>query len=378
MSYYGFRRYVPVAKRRAQSAREMTKLRSKGRVLTPVTIEGREIARNFWGKAWCQNLERYSDFANRLPRGRTYVRNGSVVDLQIECGQMRAMVSGSKIYEVRIDIARIASARWRAICTDCAHSIGSLVELLQGRLSKNVMERVCRAADGLFPAPPEITMSCTCPDWAGMCKHVAATLYGAGARFDSAPDLLFALRGVNRTELIAGASADLPATQRVAASERILVDDDVAALFGIEFAPAPAVPQISEKKRKPSPRQTSAHAAKAQTPCGKDSAAKGSSGRPKNGIDSNSAKPAQTTTTLVAPKRTSAGAKETRAVTNPRNGALAEKDLPTTPPQVLRSSAKLRKRNGKAELHPDGRGLAAKSVSTPTRKTRERLRDRPR
>ena len=203
MSYYGFRPYVPVAKRRALAAREVEKLKKKGRVITPVTIEGRTIARNFWGKAWCENLERYSDFENRLPRGRTYVRNGSVVDLQIERGQVRAMVSGSDIYEVKIDIATVASSRWKAICADCACSIGSLVELLQGKLSKNVMERVCREGDGLFPAPSEIKMSCTCPDWADMCKHVAATLYGAGARLDAAPDLLFASarrrsRGIDR------------------------------------------------------------------------------------------------------------------------------------------------------------------------------------
>jgi uncharacterized Zn finger protein len=144
MRFYGFRPYVPLAKRRAQAAREVEKLKKKGRVVTPEMIEGRVIARNFWGKAWCENLERYSDFENRLPRGRTYVRNGLVVDLQIERGRVRGMVSGSEIFEVKIDIATVASSRWKAICADCARSIGSLVELLQGKLSKNVMERVCR------------------------------------------------------------------------------------------------------------------------------------------------------------------------------------------------------------------------------------------
>jgi SWIM zinc finger len=138
--------------------------------------------------AWCDNLECYSDYASRLPRGRSYVRNGSVVDLRIERGQLHALVSGSAVYTVKIDIAVAKPSRWRAICGDCAGSVGSLVELLQGKLSKNVMERVCRAGDGLFPAPGEIKMSCSCPDWADMCKHVAATLYGAGARLDAAPD----------------------------------------------------------------------------------------------------------------------------------------------------------------------------------------------
>ena len=135
-----------------------------------------------------------------------------MIDLQIERGKVEALVSGSEIYKVKVDIAVAAPARWKAICRDCAGSVGSLVELLQGKLSKNVMERVCREADGLFPAPREIKMSCSCPDWADMCKHVAATLYGVGARLDSDPDLLFTLRGVDRAELVSTVGADLPLT----------------------------------------------------------------------------------------------------------------------------------------------------------------------
>jgi len=242
MSYYGFRPYVPVAKRRAIAARELEKLRKKGRKISPVVLEGRPIARTFWGKAWCENLERYSDFENRLPRGRTYVRNGSVVDLQIERGQVRAMVCGSELYTVRIDIDTIPKARWEAICRDCLGSVTSLVELLQGKISKNVMERVCREGDGLFPSPREIKMRCSCPDWADMCKHASAVLYGVGARFDAEPDFLFALRGVDRSELIAGAGKNLPIAQTQVAAERVIADNDVAELFGIELEPAPSQP----------------------------------------------------------------------------------------------------------------------------------------
>ena len=239
MSYYGFRPYVPVAERREKAAREMAKLAKKGRAISPIAIEGRKIASTFWGKSWCENLRgRYSDYANRLPRGRTYVRNGSVVDLQIERGQVRAMVSGSELYTVAIDIAVSAQLRWKAICSDCSGSVGSLVELLQGKLSKNVMERVCREADGLFPSPDEIAMRCSCPDWSVMCKHVSAALYGVGARLDAKPDLLFELRGVDRSQLIASAGRDLPLTRRAVAGDRVLADDDVAALFGIELDPS--------------------------------------------------------------------------------------------------------------------------------------------
>src|SRR5882757_2317627 len=238
-SWDDFHPYVSVAKRRAQAAREVEKLKKK-RAVAPVVIEGREIARSFWGKAWCDNLERYSDFASRLPRGRTYVRNGSVIDLQIERGRLRALVSGSEIYQVDISIAVTRPARWKAICGDCAGSVGSLIELLQGKLSTNVMERVCRESDGLFPAPGEIKLSCSCPDWADMCKHVAAVLYGVGARLDAAPELLFTLRGVDHAELVPAAGTDAPMARLGATSERVLADVDVAALFGLDMA-APSV-----------------------------------------------------------------------------------------------------------------------------------------
>jgi len=253
MGFWSFRPYVPVAKRREQAAQEVEKLKKKGRVIAPVLIEGRKIAHSVWGKAWCENLERYSDFESRLPRGRSYVRNGSIIDLQITRGRLSALVSGSEIYEVNIDIAVAAPARWKSICKDCAGSIGSLVELLQGKLSKNVMERVCREGDGLFPAPGEIRISCCCPDWADMCKHVAATLYGVAARLDAAPDLLFTLRGVDRTQLVATAGADFPMIQKQVASARLLSDDDVGALFGIDMTPSIVPSPAAAKKVEKAP-----------------------------------------------------------------------------------------------------------------------------
>ena len=248
MSFWSFQPYVTVAERRAKAAKEAAKLKKQGRALSPVVVKGRKIAKLFWGKAWCDNLERYSDFANRLPRGRSYVCNGLVIDLAIARGKVEALVSGSDTYKVKIDIAVAAPARWKAICGDCAGSIGSLVELLAGKLSSHVMQRVCRAEDGLFPAPKEIKMSCSCPDWAGMCKHVAAALYGVGARLDVEPELIFTLRGVERGDLVS-AGADLALVDMAAGSGRVLADDDLSALFGVEIeAPAEAV-----REAKPSP-----------------------------------------------------------------------------------------------------------------------------
>jgi uncharacterized Zn finger protein len=236
--HYGFKPYVSVGARRAQAARELAKFQKKGRRMSPVAIDGRKIARTFWGEAWCDNLERYSDYANRLPRGRTYVRNGSVVDLQVGPGRVTALVSGSTMYDVKVTVGPVPRARWSAICTDCSGAIDSLVELLQGRFSKAVMARLCEQKTGLFPSPKDIIFTCSCPDWASMCKHVAAVLYGIGARLDHQPELLFALRNVNQQDLIAKAGSDLSKKRKAPAGMKVLASDDLSEMFGIEMAPA--------------------------------------------------------------------------------------------------------------------------------------------
>lgn len=240
MSYFDWLPYVPVAVKRRQAERDLAKLRKRGQSIAPVTVEGRTIAKTFWGKSWCVNLERYSDYASRLPRGRSYIRNGSVLDLKIAKGEVAARVAGSSLYEIKIAIAPVKAARWKAICGDCAGGIDTLLELLQGRLAKGIMDRVCREGDGLFPSPEEIKLSCSCPDWADMCKHVAAALYGVGARLDKKPELLFVLRGVDETELLADAGRDLMQTRVAPSAAKLLGDSDVAALFGLELAESAA------------------------------------------------------------------------------------------------------------------------------------------
>jgi uncharacterized Zn finger protein len=242
MSYYEWHAYVPVAEKRRQAERKLAKLKKQGRSVAPVRIEGRTITKSFWGKSWCVNLERYSDYENRLPRGRTYVRNGSVIDLQIAKGEISAMVAGSELYQIKIAIAPVTRARWKSICRDCAGTVDSLVELLQGRLAKGVMDRVCREGDGLFPSPTEIKLSCSCPDWADMCKHVAAALYGVGARLDEKPQLLFVLRNVDENELLASAGQAPPLKTAASGTAKVLDECDVAALFGLEMAETPHTP----------------------------------------------------------------------------------------------------------------------------------------
>jgi len=252
--YYNWKPYVTVAKRREKAKRIAAKLNSAGHSLSPVTA-GRRIATTFWGQAWCQNLERYSDYSNRLPRGRTYLRNGSVIDLQIEPGKVTARVMGSSLYDIKLTIKAVPAKHWQQVAGDCARSIDSLVELLQGRFSTAVMERIARPGTGLFPTPTEIAFTCSCPDAATLCKHVAATLYGIGARLDLEPVLLFHLRGVDAKDLIAKAGESTPPTRKRVASDRILDASKLTDVFGIDLVPfeTPA-PQPTTPAKKLTPK----------------------------------------------------------------------------------------------------------------------------
>jgi len=248
--WHSWRPYIPVGARRRNAAREIARLKKKGGPVAPVVIAGRAIASSFWGKAWCDNLESYSDFENRLPRGRTYVRNGSVVDLQVRPGAVSALVSGSALYRTSVAIKPLPRDRWRAVVRQCAGRIDSLVELLRGRFSRAVMEVLIRPRTGLFPSPAEISFTCSCPDWAAMCKHVAAALYGVGARLDGEPVLFFRLRQVDETELLtaAGSGATLAGAN---GKRKRIAESKLADVFGIEIEDSATTPARANHGRRP-------------------------------------------------------------------------------------------------------------------------------
>lgn len=241
MGYYsswgGWAPYVTVAERKRKAAKKVEQLRKQGKTINPISLEGRTIVRTYWGKSWCENLESYSDFANRLPRGRTYVRNGSIIDLKIIAGSVEALVSGSEIYKVTMDIAALAKNRWQEIVKECSGKIDSLVELLKGKFSKSIMEIIARKERGLFPQPSEIKINCSCPDYAKVCKHVAAVFYGIGARLDINPELLFTLRQVDHNELIVADGALEELVKRDGEQLKpTFTGDELSDLFGIDVA----------------------------------------------------------------------------------------------------------------------------------------------
>ena len=208
-------------------------------------IPGNRIAKTFWGKAWCDNLLRYSDFENRMPRGRKYVRNACVVHLAVEPGLVRALVSGSDLYEIVVRILPVPDARWTALREACAGELGSLVDLLSGKPPERVMEIVSRPEEGLFPSRDEISLDCSCPDWAEMCKHAAAAMYGVGVRFDEDPEQLFRLRAVSADDLVGTVIGAAPAAEGDA-----LAADDLSALFGVEIEAEPPPADLGAAKKR--------------------------------------------------------------------------------------------------------------------------------
>jgi uncharacterized Zn finger protein len=351
---FGWRPYVSVAERRRKALKKMDALRKQGRVISPVNIDGRTIAKSFWGKAWCENLESYSDYENRLPRGRTYVRNGSVVDLQIAASQITALVSGSDIYKVKAEILPVGKPRWKSICKDCAGSIDSLVELLQGRLSKGVMERISQQQSGLFPSPKEIKLSCSCPDWAEMCKHVAAVLYGVGARLDQQPELLFRLRAVDEKELIASAGKSLPSAKKSPA--KVLGGEDISKLFGLDLADAtPRVQSALPAKSVPATKAT--RAKKTRVTKAKPVVAKP---KPSKKAVEATAKPAAPPRPVAKKKPVAAATKAKPARKSPRKRPALTKKAAVTPKQSSLSAAR-KKAGVEASRVKSSRSVAKKA-----------------
>jgi uncharacterized Zn finger protein len=262
MSFNQWAPYVSVAKRRARAQRVVAKLRKQGKHIEPVEVAGRKIARSFWGEGWCKQLEQFSDYDNRLPRGRTYVRNGSVAHLAISKGKIEALVIGSTIYHVDIAVKPLARKKWKILCQQCTGRIGSMLELLQGQLSNQVMQIVTDPKTGLFPDPDEITLCCDCPDWADMCKHIAAVLYGIAARLDHQPELLFVLRNVDHEALIS-AELDMQTATSSTSKRRRLTTQNLSNVFGVDIEET--VEHLKRKKSSVSKKAATRKAIKKKT-----------------------------------------------------------------------------------------------------------------
>jgi uncharacterized Zn finger protein len=238
MSYYGFAPYVSVAEKKAKSLKALAKMKAKNKDLQPITIEGRTLAKSWWGKAWNQNLESYADYSNRISRGRSYVRNSAILDLKITKGEVKAIVQGSssKPYTITVLIDKLSKEKWNKVITLCNHKIDTLEQLVAGSFPKELEVLFKERKYGLFPSPKEIHFDCSCPDWASMCKHVAAVLYGIGARLDTNPMLFFELRDIDSMELVKKSmenKLDNMLKNADKKSDRKIAEKDVFDLFGI-------------------------------------------------------------------------------------------------------------------------------------------------
>ncbi len=297
MSWYGYGGYgygwafppkPTVAERKEKAAKMRKQLEAGGRKLSPVELQGRTIARTFWGKAWCDNIESYRDYEYRLERGRSYVRSGNVIDLQIAEGRVDALVAGSDStpYKVALRIAAADPAKWKALVGRALGRISSLLALTQGKVPEELLKDFCDPATGLFPAPREMKLSCSCPDIAGCCKHVAAVLYGIGARLDKAPELFFTLRSIAPKELVAEEAVETITS----GGPSEIAEDDLGSMFGIDLdtadagdaspasptPPAPPSPEPPAKRKRgrPPKAKTAAPAPTPKKPAVKKRAAK--------------------------------------------------------------------------------------------------------
>ncbi len=241
MRYYDFPKYVPVAEKKAKAEKKLAQLKKKNPGMKPVLLTGKALADTWWGKEWNKNLERYADYSNRISRGRSYVRHGAVLDLQITKGLVKALVQGSrsKPYDVEIRIDAISNKNWAALVSACKGRLESLQTLIGGQFPRELTELFTRKGSGLFPSPDDISFDCSCPDWASMCKHVAAVLYGIGTRLDEDPNLFFVLRNVDSRDLLSTAVAEsrneLLSKAKKASSRILEPESDLSAMFGIDL-----------------------------------------------------------------------------------------------------------------------------------------------
>ena len=224
-------------RRKAQASVQAA--RKKGQTYEPAAPhgKGRQICESWWGQAWCANLEQYADYASRLERGRRYFRSGTVVDLKIRGGRVEARVQGSRKvpYKVDIRISPLSEEKCQAIIERCGRKIRTIDKLINGEFPEELKD-LFTGENGLFPTPAEISFICSCPDWAIMCKHVAAAMYGIGVRLDENPFFFFYLRGIDVDRFI-----DVTLENKVESmlanadteSDRILQDADLTGLFGV-------------------------------------------------------------------------------------------------------------------------------------------------
>ena len=236
MAYYGFAEYVPVAEKKANALNAIKKLKEKDPNISPVIIEG-TLGKTWWSKSWNKNLESYADYSNRISRGKSYVRQHCVVDLKISKGEIFSKVQGSRIkpYDIEIKIETLTKEAMNHVLMSCQKSIESIEQLVEGKFPKGLETLICDKNEGLFPSPKAIQFSCTCPDYAVMCKHVAATLYGIGVRLEEDPLLFFELRDIDINGLIKKSIEEKLENMLKHAgdkSDRTIEDDNIEDLFG--------------------------------------------------------------------------------------------------------------------------------------------------
>lgn len=235
MYYGGFAPYQTIDELRNKNIKKKITYIKKHPDANPIVLTG-TLGKTWWGKAWNQNLERYADYANRLPRGKRYIKAESIFDFSIEQGYVKGIVAGSgrTPYEVSIQIDPLSEKDWDNLQKLCGNRIESMDLLLQGKFPQELKEQFFMKDHGLFPSPKQIHIDCSCPDYAILCKHAAAILYAVSIRLDENPSLFFELRNISMNQLIKkalGENIDQLIKNSKKKSKRILDEEDIEGLF---------------------------------------------------------------------------------------------------------------------------------------------------
>jgi uncharacterized Zn finger protein len=199
----------------------------------------------WWGEAWVTALEQRARLdPNRLPRGRGYARGGTVGELIVAPGEVRAAVQGRRVrpYQVRVRVRMLDAGEWDRVLDAIAAQIGHAAALLDGELLPEVADDVRSAGTDLLPGPGELQPRCSCPDWADPCKHAAAVCYLVAGALDADPFSLLLLRGRRRDEVLAGLRArrrSAEVTMTSPARSQPATDPGVDARQAYQRSPAP-------------------------------------------------------------------------------------------------------------------------------------------
>jgi uncharacterized Zn finger protein len=170
-----------------------------------------QFSRTWWGQRFIAALEQFTD-PGRLGRGRSYASGGRILDYTLAKGTVTARVRGSinpyfgvykePIYTTSITIKAISAANWTKVIRRIASRADLVTKLLMNEMPDTIEDVFSELDLHLLPhSERDFVTTCSCPDYANPCKHIAGVYYLLASALDNDPFLMFELRGLSRDDL---------------------------------------------------------------------------------------------------------------------------------------------------------------------------------